>query len=843
LAKYSVAWTVNGQTVAQNVAALDTASLSLSLRANTVAAVVTDSSTLVRNADWRTNVLSQTVSWTIQYDGSNVVPVVTKRSPASEPAAVSEGATASFSITADDRADPKVADRGMSNITWFVDGVLKQETKTGAPNAITSAFAYKTDANTVQGAAFRDVAVRAVALDKQGGATEAAWTLRVNNVMAAQTITFKALPVTALGGTNYNPGATSTSGLPVTYESSNLSVAQIVNGLIRIVGSGTSVITASQPGNTDYKAAVPVRQTLTVKALLSAVVSGGGTVTGAGLYAPGAKVALSAKPAAGNTFLRWEDGSQTASRSLVIPNANVTVQAWFGLTAGIQPPVIANPGAQQATVGVLFSLPLGIQSASLPAVTVTGLPAGLRYDAASRSVTGVPSAAVTNKAVTVTAKNANSAPATLTFAVTVSPLPAWAVGTFGGTCALPGLGAPGTAELTVTPQGKISGKLSAAGTNYAFSAASYTNGPGFAFAAKAVAGRAAMPLSFTVAQAAGSVALGLGMAAARLPGDPGSAPVAVLYRNVWKDPDMAALATTYTGYYTASLPGGAEYGSGYLALTVDKAGGVKTAGKLADGTAVSLSGALIIDEGRRVYAVLHTAPVAYKGGCLFGVVQFYKFSASSPVYLRPLYGSSLQWESRSPLATGNYAAGGFSRSLGLSGGWYDTVGNLYRYYAGRELAAGTDSGAPVPELTVGTNRYDSAWWRPDGLALTVATNKLGVMTGLTVPKAGVPVRVADGYDYESVTNAAGLTVSLTRATGVFKGAFKAWFDYGSTHTSKSVAYEGILTPVRGDASDGVAGRGFFLWADAATYLNPQNKPVPYSFNGSYDFLLLTDPVQ
>ena len=61
-------------------------------------------------------------------------------------------------------------------------------------------------------------------------------------------------------------------------------------------------------------------------------------------------------------------------------------------------------------------------------------------------------------------------------------------------------------------------------------------------------------------------------------------------------------------------------------------------------------------------------------------------------------------------------------------------------------------------------------------------------------------------------------------------------------TSKSIAFEGILTPEREDASDGAAGRGFFLWADKAQSLNPQGKPVPYSFNGSYDFLLLTAPV-
>lgn len=42
---------------------------------------------------------------------------------------------------------------------------------------------------------------------------------------------------------DFNPGAT--SGLPITYSSSNTQVAEIANGLIHIVGVGTSVITAT----------------------------------------------------------------------------------------------------------------------------------------------------------------------------------------------------------------------------------------------------------------------------------------------------------------------------------------------------------------------------------------------------------------------------------------------------------------------------------------------------------------------------------------------------------------------------------------------------------------------
>jgi poly(beta-D-mannuronate) lyase len=84
-------------------------------------------------------------------------------------------------------------------------------------------------------------------------------------VSAAQTISFPALSVKSLGEADFDPGATASSGLAVTYTSSNPGVATIVNGKIRIVGSGLSVITASQSGNANYDSAVSVRQNFIVR--------------------------------------------------------------------------------------------------------------------------------------------------------------------------------------------------------------------------------------------------------------------------------------------------------------------------------------------------------------------------------------------------------------------------------------------------------------------------------------------------------------------------------------------------------------------------------------------------
>lgn len=84
------------------------------------------------------------------------------------------------------------------------------------------------------------------------------------NAILSQTITFNPLPAKVNGDADFDPGATTTSSLAISYTSSNTSVATIVNKKIHITGVGTSEITASQAGNSIYTPATSVTQTLTV---------------------------------------------------------------------------------------------------------------------------------------------------------------------------------------------------------------------------------------------------------------------------------------------------------------------------------------------------------------------------------------------------------------------------------------------------------------------------------------------------------------------------------------------------------------------------------------------------
>ncbi|HPW63493.1 MAG TPA: MBG domain-containing protein, partial [Cyclobacteriaceae bacterium] len=86
-----------------------------------------------------------------------------------------------------------------------------------------------------------------------------------------QTITFNALADKTYGETSFLLNATASSGLPVSYASSNPLVATISGSTVTIIGAGSTVITASQTGDPTYNAALDETQTLTVtKATLTA---------------------------------------------------------------------------------------------------------------------------------------------------------------------------------------------------------------------------------------------------------------------------------------------------------------------------------------------------------------------------------------------------------------------------------------------------------------------------------------------------------------------------------------------------------------------------------------------
>ena len=94
--------------------------------------------------------------------------------------------------------------------------------------------------------------------------------LTADIVQASQTITFAALPEKGTTDAPFTLTATSNSGLPITYTSSNSAVATVPpsGNIVTIIGAGSTTITAYQVGDSNYLPATPVIQNLDVTAQL-----------------------------------------------------------------------------------------------------------------------------------------------------------------------------------------------------------------------------------------------------------------------------------------------------------------------------------------------------------------------------------------------------------------------------------------------------------------------------------------------------------------------------------------------------------------------------------------------
>jgi hypothetical protein len=86
----------------------------------------------------------------------------------------------------------------------------------------------------------------------------------LNVSKATQAITFTPLQRKTYGDAAFKLTAVASSGLPVSYSSSNTRVAVVSGSNVTIMGAGTTLISASQTGNSNYLAAADVAQAFIV---------------------------------------------------------------------------------------------------------------------------------------------------------------------------------------------------------------------------------------------------------------------------------------------------------------------------------------------------------------------------------------------------------------------------------------------------------------------------------------------------------------------------------------------------------------------------------------------------
>jgi hypothetical protein len=200
-----------------------------------------------------------------------------------------------------------------------------------------------------------------------------------NNIKVDQTITFNTLPVKTYGNSPFTLAATTSSNLPITYSSSDLTVATISGSIVTVLKAGSTTITAKQAGNNNYNPAADVAQSLTVSkapqtitfAALSSKTFGDAPFTLAGTSSSGLSVTYASNNTAvatvsGNTVTIVGAGAATiTAKQAGNNNYNAAVDVAQSLTV--------NKASQTITFAALSSKTFGDAPFTLSATSSSGL--------------------------------------------------------------------------------------------------------------------------------------------------------------------------------------------------------------------------------------------------------------------------------------------------------------------------------------------------------------------------------------------------------------------------------------------------------------------------------------
>ena len=434
-------------------------------------------------------------------------------------------------------------------------------------------------------------------------------------------------------------------------------------------GFSTVYFTATRGSGTDAQKEVATATfevkfpTLAIKTEAWEDATATGSATGGGKYPSGKKVTLKATPSKASVFMGWFQGgelvSQNASYAYVTTGEDVTFTAMFITKeederniklafngADMSGASAATPMSTNITCGVALAWPVAVSALSEPKVKVAGLPAGLKFtdkpilkkgsktevEVPANTIYGAPSAAskvdknkgVVPSEVKVTVTTAGKSSVTYIMKLTVDPLPAWAVGNFGGVVG------NGSATMSVAASGKVSGKVSLDGVSWTFKADSLANmdcrftgtatttaaafSTNFSVVATATAGKESRIVDLVVAD--NPIGYLPVSATALAKGSFGETAAAELCRLPWADKGDAAAAqhvATYAGAYSCEVACGEVMGT--ATFTLDEKGAIKGTAVLPNGAkarAASFAGSAL-PHGSGLYVAIVVPPDAKKG--------------------------------------------------------------------------------------------------------------------------------------------------------------------------------------------------------------------------------------
>ncbi len=194
-----------------------------------------------------------------------------------------------------------------------------------------------------------------------------------------QSITFAALPAKTFGDAAFALTATSSSGLPVTYTSSNTAVATISGNTVTIVGAGTTSITAKQAGDNSFNAAADTTQILTVnkanQAITFAVLPAKTFGDAAFALTATSSSALPVTYTSSNTAVATVSGSTVTivGAGTTSITAKQAGDSNFNAAADVAQPLTVNKANQLITFALIADKTIGDAAFSFTATSNSGL--------------------------------------------------------------------------------------------------------------------------------------------------------------------------------------------------------------------------------------------------------------------------------------------------------------------------------------------------------------------------------------------------------------------------------------------------------------------------------------
>ncbi len=323
-------------------------------------------------------------------------------------------------------------------------------------------------------------------------------------------------------------------------------------------------------------------------------------------------------------FAYWEDADGNivsySATLKVKPTGDVSYSAVFRTKAacatpafdGIEPYGVNGHASANNMVGVGFNAQVTVNEEAYPVkFTAKGLPPGLKINAMTGAISGVPTKAGTFTAIITATSVANAKKkASKRMPFVIDSLPARARGGFKGVVRRYGK-IVGSAALSVGVNGKMSGKIVAGGQNWVFAASGYSSASDSQNDRFVVSGTATCKVGKTTSKQSwkfelvppkGDVANTIAV------GNIGDTLRFEAQRNFWADTGAAALLANWIGAYDWYTENGEK-----LKLTLDANGNVKIVGTLANGRKLSLTTPLWYNDdgsyGLLVYAPKQTVTI------------------------------------------------------------------------------------------------------------------------------------------------------------------------------------------------------------------------------------------